>query len=80
MPTVYRWKGYRFYFYADERQEPPHIHIEHGENDAKIWLDSMTFAYAYGFTTKQQREILDSARMNIELLRTAWHEFHFGRR
>ena len=79
MPTVLRWKGYRFHFYADERQEPPHIHIENGEKDGKMWLDSLTFAYVYGFTTKEQREILEIIRSNAAMLRTAWDEFHSGR-
>jgi hypothetical protein len=32
MPTVLRVKGYRFFFFSNEGAEPPHIHIEYGEN------------------------------------------------
>lgn len=27
---------YRFYFWADERQEPPHIHVGSAEREAKF--------------------------------------------
>jgi hypothetical protein len=27
MPTVLRVNGYQFYFYAEEGNEPPHIHV-----------------------------------------------------
>ncbi|HBB93559.1 MAG TPA: hypothetical protein DC042_18005 [Bacteroidales bacterium] len=28
MPTVLRIGAYRFHFYSDEFNEPPHIHVE----------------------------------------------------
>ncbi|MCI0750676.1 MAG: DUF4160 domain-containing protein [Flammeovirgaceae bacterium] len=28
MPTVLRIGPFRFHFYSDERNEPPHIHVE----------------------------------------------------
>jgi hypothetical protein len=30
VPTIFRWKGYRFHFYSDEGQEPPHVHVDKG--------------------------------------------------
>ncbi|WP_457624281.1 DUF4160 domain-containing protein, partial [Persephonella sp.] len=27
-PSLHREKGYRFFFFSEERQEPPHIHVE----------------------------------------------------
>jgi hypothetical protein len=59
MPTVLRSKGYRFHYYSDEGNEPPHVHVEHGEKDAKIWLGTMNIAYSYGFTKKQEAEIIE---------------------
>jgi len=32
MPTVLRIEGFRFHFYSDEGNEPPHIHVEYGAN------------------------------------------------
>ena len=34
MPTVLRINGYQLYFYAEEGNEPPHIHV------AKVGFDA----------------------------------------
>jgi hypothetical protein len=39
MPTVLRAGPYRFFFYAGDREEPPHVHVERDEKVAKFWLD-----------------------------------------
>src|ERR1043165_864320 len=39
MPTVLRVSGFRFFFYSLEGSEPAHIHVEHGDNTAKFWLE-----------------------------------------
>lgn len=38
MPTVLRVGPYRFFFYASDRHEPPHVHVERDEKVAKFWL------------------------------------------
>ena len=35
MPTILRLGSYRFYFFSDEGNEPPHIHVRFEENDCK---------------------------------------------
>jgi hypothetical protein len=39
MPTVLRVGAYRFFFYASDRDEPEHIHVEREDSIAKFWLD-----------------------------------------
>ncbi len=39
MPTVLRIGAYRFFFYSEEGQEPPHVHIVAAEKRAKFWLE-----------------------------------------
>jgi len=39
MPTVLRSDGFRFFFYSRENQEPPHIHIERGDETVTFWLN-----------------------------------------
>jgi hypothetical protein len=34
MPTVFTKEGFRFHFYSNERNEPPHIHVT-GEGGKK---------------------------------------------
>jgi hypothetical protein len=41
MPTVLRAGPYRFFFYAGDRDEPPHIHVERDDHTAKFWLDQV---------------------------------------
>ena len=39
MPTVLRIGAYRFFFFASDKSEPSHIHVERDDNLAKFWLD-----------------------------------------
>ena len=38
MPTVDRIGPYRFFFFANEGNEPPHVHVQRGRALAKFWL------------------------------------------
>jgi len=49
MPTVLLSGPYRFFFYASDRDEPPHIHIERDDNVAKFWLDPIRLQSSGGF-------------------------------
>lgn len=39
MPTVVFLLGWRLHFYANEGNEPIHIHAEKAEKECKYWLD-----------------------------------------
>lgn len=49
MPTLLRWNGYRFFFYAADGDEPPHVHVAKGEHEAKVWLSGCSVAINLGF-------------------------------
>jgi hypothetical protein len=53
MPTVLRIGPYRFFFYAGDRDEPPHIHIEREDNGAKFWLDPIRLRESGGFSRQE---------------------------
>jgi hypothetical protein len=36
VPTILRAQGYRFFFFSNEGDEPPHIHVERAECAAKF--------------------------------------------
>jgi hypothetical protein len=36
MPTLLRWKGYRFFFYSADGWEPAHIHVAKDGKETKI--------------------------------------------
>ncbi|WHZ29800.1 MAG: hypothetical protein OJF51_004602 [Nitrospira sp.] len=51
MPTVLRVGPYRFFFYAGDRDELPHIHIEREDKVAKFWLDPIRLQGSGGVFT-----------------------------
>lgn len=57
MPTVLRIGPYRFFFYAGERNEPAHVHVERDDKVAKFWLDPLRLATSGGFSRKEMKEI-----------------------
>lgn len=77
MPTVYRWKGYRMYFYSHEPHEPPHIHVDRGEASAKFWLEPVALARNIGFGPRQLRELYQVVTKEQTRLLEAWHGY-FG--
>ncbi len=80
MPTVLRIGPYRFYFWANESQEPPHIHVESAEHEAKYWLVPLSLARNQGFRTGELKEIEELIRVHLEFLLEAWHGFFKARR
>jgi CubicO group peptidase (beta-lactamase class C family) len=43
MPTILKILGWRFFFYANEGNEPIHIHCQKGDSEAKYWIDEERF-------------------------------------
>jgi hypothetical protein len=77
MPTVLRWRGYRFHFYSDETGEPPHVHVRRDDKMLKLWLSDLTIAVNYGFAGHEISTIVRKAGEQQEALLEAWHA-HFG--
>jgi hypothetical protein len=44
MPTVLRIGSFRFHFYSDEGNEPPHIHVASPNGECKFWLEPIQLA------------------------------------
>lgn len=80
MPVVFRSGGLRFHFYSNEGAplEPPHIHVQGGGCDAKVWLEpEALIADSYGFNSRELSNILRIVADNRALILRAWHD-HFG--
>ena len=62
MPVIFRYKGYRFFFYSNEGspRELVHVHVRSGEGEAKFWLHpTVQLADSGGFDARTLRELLE---------------------
>jgi len=75
MPTVL-WIGpYRFFFYAGDREEPPHVHVERDRCQAKFWLAPVRLQSNKGFKPHELGKIEGLIEENQELLMERWDEY-----
>ena len=77
MPTVLKIGGYRFFFYSLEGNEPPHIHVEHGDNVAKFWLEPVELANSHGFRAQELNRLRLMVIEHRVDFKEAWHAY-FG--
>jgi hypothetical protein len=80
MPVVFRYKGFRFFFYSNEGspREPPHVHVRASGSEAKLWLEpQIRIAASHGLDTGTLRELVEVAHANREMIERAWHDY-FG--
>jgi hypothetical protein len=79
MPTILRKDKYRFHFYSDEYNEPPHIHIASSEGECKFWLEPIRLAKNIGLRPHVLREIEQLVYDNSDYLMEKYNEFHINR-
>jgi hypothetical protein len=77
MPTVLRVGPYRVFFYASDRDEPPHVHVERDDDTAKFWLDPVRLQSSGGYGRNEINQIQHLVEENREQLLRSWNEF-FG--
>jgi hypothetical protein len=84
MPTILLIRGWRFFFYANEGNEPIHIHCRKGEKECKYWLDRRNFdleeAFSYRMNGKDKREVKKMIFDNFEYIETEWNKFQARKR
>jgi hypothetical protein len=68
MPTVLRWGPYRAFFYSNEGNEPPHIHVCSGNSEAKFWLHSLDVAVNAGFPAHEIGAIIRHLKAHRDFL------------
>jgi Domain of unknown function (DUF4160) len=77
-PVVFRYRGYRFQFYANEGnpREPAHVHVVAPGGDAKFWLwPEVSLAYNIGYDERAIRmfaKLIETRRAELD---RAWNEF-----
>ena len=76
-PTVFREKGYRFFFFSREESRM-HVHVISGDGEAKYWLEpNIELSQNHKFSSKQLGEIKSLVEEHNNELIAAWKE-HFG--
>jgi Domain of unknown function (DUF4160) len=82
MPTILRERGYRFFFYADDRSEPVHVHVQREARTANFWLEieDTNFTNSHESVSNVMRFLkscVHEIRDNWYNLCLKWHDF-FG--
>jgi len=78
-PTVFREKGYRFYFLSNEETRV-HVHVTCEDGEAKFWLEPLvSLAVYHGLNTKKLREIQKIVEERRDEISKAWQK-HFSER
>lgn len=79
MPTILYMRGWRLFFYANERNEPPHIHARKGDVECKYWLHPDAFdveeAYTYNMSPANRRAIRKIIFDNFDYLVSEYETF-----
>ena len=74
MPVVLRIKGYKFWFYEADLDEPPHVHVGKEDRVAKFWLEPVAVARGGRFRSVELGEIERIIAENRVFLSSAWEK------
>ena len=74
MPTVLRIKGFRIGFYSSEPDEPVHVHVHKGGNEAKFWLAPVQLSWNKGFRESELKDMARILETHETRLIEAWNE------
>lgn len=75
MPTILRIHGYRFFFFSNEGFAKPHIHVESGDNYAKLWLKPVVLASSFGYNSGEITRLRKIIEQYEPLFWEKWHEY-----
>jgi hypothetical protein len=75
MPTIHHVGPYRFFFYAGDRDEPPHVHVERENMIAKFWLDPVRLQSSGRFRSIEINRIHRLIEENQGRILRRWHEY-----
>lgn len=79
MPTILMVSGWRFFFYANERNEPIHVHARKGGMECKYWLKPAVFdvveAFAYAMSPKDRRQVRQIIFEHFTQIEAEWKAF-----
>jgi len=74
-PTVFRSGPYRLFFFSNEGNEPPHVHVQRDRMLAKFWLTPVTLVSSTGFSAHELKRIRHIVADEQDALLEKWHEY-----
>jgi hypothetical protein len=80
VPTIARIGPYRFFFFANEGLEPPHVHVQRDRCLAKFWLRPVALTSASGFAGRELGRLHGLVEEHRDQFEEAWHEFFAAQR
>lgn len=78
MPTVLRFGPYRFFFYAGDRDEPPHVHVRREDDEAKFWLAPVRLQKNRGFKGHELRTLERLIEERQDAFMESWDAYFNG--
>jgi hypothetical protein len=72
MPVLLRAKGFKFWFYEADLDEPPHVHVGKGGKVSKFWLEPVKVARKGRFKLVELRDVEKIIIENQRFLLSAW--------
>ena len=78
MPVVLRIGPYVFFFYREEDNEPPHIHIRRDRNLAKFWSAPIRLASNRRYPTHEVTHLRRLVEEHYEFILEKWNEYFAG--
>ena len=75
MPTVRKIGPYRLYFYANDRSEPVHVHVERERFHAKFWVSPIRLAENQGFRPNEIIRLQKLIHEYQDEITERWNEY-----
>jgi len=63
------------FFYAGDREEPMHIHVERDTALAKYWLEPLRLQHSTGFGRAELVRITSLVMENRDAIMEAWNDY-----
>jgi len=80
MPTVLFKNGWRFFFFANEGDEPIHIHVVKAEKSCKFFLNEvqveLSLSSQRNMIGRDLKEVKEIIFENFNYIVESWKKFH----
>ncbi|MBI3316764.1 MAG: DUF4160 domain-containing protein [Candidatus Omnitrophica bacterium] len=75
-PTIFRYKGYRFFFFSREETRT-HVHVMSADGEAKFWIEPVVaLAENYGLKATELKKLHQVVEEHQNEIKQAWKK-HF---